>query len=251
MNREAKTMKTILKSTSLILILCMLISFAGCNSERKISEQEAVGLWTSTENKYLSNYGGMCRHKLVFKEDGTYTSSLLTVSDNKLVSTEHGTWVIEDGVLVVEIKQLTTTNFPYTSTITYAYDGKNLANGVWTFEKQDYESSDDSDNSGGSTSGGSTKPSITREQAISYAKNDLNVQDKIVKLYGLKFYYRPEWGTITATKDRNGNWDVVLQGTISGYTDDYKTEFLYKKKFEVDVTVYSSGYVSSGWVSKG
>lgn len=251
MNRESKTMKTILKSSSLILILCMLISFAGCNSERKISEQETIGMWTSTENKYLSHYGGMCRHKLVFKEDGTFTSSILTVSDNKLVSTEHGTWVIEDGVIVVEIKHLSTTNFPYTSTMKYAYDGKNLTNGAWTFEKQDYESSDDSDNSGGSTSGGSTKPSITREQAISYAKNNLNIQYKIVNLYGLKFYYKPEWGTATATKDRYGDWDVVLKGTISGYADDYKTEFLYKKKFKVEVTVYSSGQVGSGYVSRG
>ena len=99
-------------------------------------------------------------------------------------------------------------------------------------------------------SGESTTTSITRSQAISYAKSSSTVQNKIAKLYNLKFYYTPDWGTTTATEQSNGDWEVVIKGTISGYTDDYKTNFVYNNKFTVIVTVYSFGYVGSVYASK-
>lgn len=108
-----------------------------------------------------------------------------------------------------------------------------------------YDSSYDSEYSGGSTT-----TSITRSQAISYAKNSSTVQNKIANLYGLKFYYTPDWGIATATKQSNGDWEVVIKGNISGYTDDYKTDYVYDKKFTVTVTVYSFGYVGSVYASK-
>ena len=52
------------------------------------------------------------------------------------MSTEYGTWVIEKGEIVVSTKRLSTTNFPYTTTSTYTYDGKNLKNDIWTYEKK-------------------------------------------------------------------------------------------------------------------
>ena len=65
----------------------------------------------------------------------------------------------------------------------------------------------------------------------------------------MKFFYTPDWGTITAEENYSGGWDVVLKGTISGYTDDYKTDFEYDQKFTAKVTVSSSGYVSYVYVS--
>ena len=121
---------------------------------------------------------------------------------------------------------------------------------IWGFagcsnNSYNYDSSYDSDYSGGSTT-----TSITRSQAISYAKSSSTVQNKIASLYGLKFYYTPNWGTTTAAKQSNGDWEVLIKGTISGYTDDYKTDFVYNKKFTVTVTVYSFGYVGSVYASK-
>ena len=66
----------------------------------------------------------------------------------------------------------------------------------------------------------------------------------------MKFYYTPDWGTCDA-RHVAGEWDVTLKGKISGYTDDYKEDFIYDKTFSVQVTVsqYGSieyvGYVSS------
>lgn len=121
---------------------------------------------------------------------------------------------------------------------------------IWGFvdcsnNNYNYDSSYDSDYSGGSTT-----TSITRSQAISYAKSSSTVQNKIANLYGLKFYYTPNWGTTTATKQSNGDWEVVIKGTISGYTDDYKTDYVSDKKFTVTVTVYSFGYVGSAYALK-
>lgn len=135
MYSKSKAMKIILKSSSLILILCMLISLVGC--KRNISEQEAVGAWWSVEDQYLSHYKKVCCERLLFKDDGTYVSVLISIGDNELMSTEYGTWVIEKGEIVVSTTRLSTTNLPYTTTSTYAYDGKNLKNGVWTYEKKD------------------------------------------------------------------------------------------------------------------
>lgn len=92
--------------------------------------------------------------------------------------------------------------------------------------------------------------SISESKAISIAKQSSYVQNKIAKEYGMKFFYTPDWGTVTAT-DQYSGWEVVLKGTISGYTDDYKSDFIYDKKFTAKVTMSNSGVVSSVYVSRG
>jgi roadblock/LC7 domain-containing protein len=91
---------------------------------------------------------------------------------------------------------------------------------------------------------------MTKSEAISIAKESSTVQNKIAAAYGMKFFYTPDWGTVTATEYSGGSWEVVLKGTISGYTDDYKTDFEYDKKFTAKVTVGSSGYVGYVYVTK-
>lgn len=135
MYSKSKATKILLNTSNLILILCMLISFVGC--KRNISEQKAVGAWWSVEDQYLSHYKNVCCQRLLFKDDGTYVSVLISIEDNEVLSTEYGTWVIEKGEIVVSTTHLSTTNFPYTATSTYTYDGKNLKNGIWTYEKKD------------------------------------------------------------------------------------------------------------------
>ena len=76
------------------------------------------------------------------------------------------------------------------------------------------------------------------------------VQKKIADCWDMKFFYTPEWGTCTAEKKYNGDWEVVLKGNISGYTDDYKDDFIYNKKFKAKVTVSPTGKVSYVSVSR-
>lgn len=91
---------------------------------------------------------------------------------------------------------------------------------------------------------------ITKSEAISIAKESSTVQNKIAAAYGMKFFYTPDWGTVTATENSDGSWKVVLKGTISGYTDDYKSDYEYDKKFTATVSISSSGRVGSVYVSK-
>ena len=76
--------------------------------------------------------------------------------------------------------------------------------------------------------------SINESKAISIAKESSKVQKKIADCWDMKFFYTPEWGTCTAEKKYNGDWEVVLKGNISGYTDDYKDDFIYDKKFPLN-----------------
>ncbi len=89
-----------------------------------------------------------------------------------------------------------------------------------------------------------TPSTISKSTAISKAQSSKTVQNAIADKYGMKFYYTPDWGTCTATKSGDG-WKVTLKGNISGYTDDYKSNFIYDKKFTATVTVSGTGYVSS------
>ena len=91
--------------------------------------------------------------------------------------------------------------------------------------------------------------SITKSEAISIAKGSSEVHNEIAKKFGMKFFYVPDWGTVTAEEEYGGSWKVTLKGTISGYTDDYKSDFEYDKKFTAYVTVSTSGYVGSIYVS--
>lgn len=93
--------------------------------------------------------------------------------------------------------------------------------------------------------------SMTESEAIAAVKNYRSTSQEIADLYGLKFYYTPDYGTCTATKSYSGDsWSVTLKGTISGYTDDYKSNFVYDKKFTVKASVSSTGSVYSVYASK-
>lgn len=95
----------------------------------------------------------------------------------------------------------------------------------------------------------STINTISESEAISIAKKSSKVQNKIADYWDMKFFYTPDWGTCTARKV-GGDWDVTLKGNISGYTDDYKKDFIYDKTFKVTVTVSSSGNITYvGYVS--
>ena len=95
----------------------------------------------------------------------------------------------------------------------------------------------------------STITTISESEAISIAKQSSKVQNKIADYWDMKFFYTPDWGTCTARKV-GGDWDVTLKGNISGYTDDYKKDFIYDKTFKVTVTVSSSGNITYvGYVS--
>lgn len=89
---------------------------------------------------------------------------------------------------------------------------------------------------------------ISESEAISIAKNSSKVQNKIAEYWDLKFYYTPDWGTCKASKV-SGKWEVVLKGNISGYTDDYKKDFIYDKSFKITVYVYEDGSVTPKYIS--
>ena len=85
---------------------------------------------------------------------------------------------------------------------------------------------------------------MSESEAISKAKNSREVQNKIADKVGFEFYSTPDWGSCTAKKDYNGGYTVTLKGNISGYTDEYKTDFEYDKKFTAKVTVSSTGSIT-------
>ena len=91
---------------------------------------------------------------------------------------------------------------------------------------------------------------MTSYRAISIAKNNYLVQMDILDCWGLEFAYEPNWGSCTAEQDADGKWIVTLKGTISGYTDEYKKNFISNKAFEATVWVNSEGDVKYSSVDK-
>lgn len=89
---------------------------------------------------------------------------------------------------------------------------------------------------------------ITKEEAISIAKKSSKVQNEIANEKNLEFFYTPDWGSATAEK-RGDGWLVVLKGTISGYTDEYKSDFEYDLKFTAKILMDSSGYIKDIYVT--
>ncbi len=85
--------------------------------------------------------------------------------------------------------------------------------------------------------------------AVAIAKNSSYVQNQIASKYGLEIFYTPEWGTCTYDSNDSGTWNVTLKGTISGYTDEYKSDFEWDLKFTAYVTVSSKGNVLTVRVS--
>ena len=91
---------------------------------------------------------------------------------------------------------------------------------------------------------------MTSYRAISIAKNDYWVQNRILDCWNLEFAYEPNWGSCTAEQDADGTWIVTLKGNISGYTDEYKKNFISNKAFESTVKVNSEGEVKYTSVDK-
>ena len=85
------------------------------------------------------------------------------------------------------------------------------------------------------------KKEITQSEAISLAKNDDTVNYFIGFTNFLEFY-SISWGTCTAERNDDG-WTVYLKGNVSGYTDEYKTNYKSKEKFSIKVKVSFDGYV--------
>ncbi len=101
------------------------------------------------------------------------------------------------------------------------------------------------------SSSSDSKDKISNEsKAIQAVKDDLRTKYGIANLYGLEYYQSPQYTTCTAQKD-GSSWAVTLKGTINGYTDEYRTDFVSKKKFVVEATVTFSGTVIIESIKKG
>ncbi len=83
----------------------------------------------------------------------------------------------------------------------------------------------------------------TESQAIDAAKNCWWMADEIADRHFLEFYYDPEYGRCTA-EENTYSWTVTLRGTISGYKDSYKSDFVYGQKFTVIVSVPEDGEIT-------
>lgn len=94
-----------------------------------------------------------------------------------------------------------------------------------------------------------TEKMITMSEAIQLAQDDDFVGYSIANLYFLK-HYSISWGTCTAELTEDGNWTVKLKGNVSGYTDDYKTNYKSRESFSATVEVSSKGYVGLPNVKK-
>lgn len=86
------------------------------------------------------------------------------------------------------------------------------------------------------------KSEITQHQALLTAKESDYVYKIIADCYGLKSFYKPDYTSCSAIKDGD-LWNITLKGTISGYTDIYKGEYLCDKNFSIKVTVDINGNV--------
>lgn len=99
------------------------------------------------------------------------------------------------------------------------------------------------------------EPAITTEsQAISAVKNDgysdYNITAQaIARKLGFNQFYDPDYGVCEAEQNSDGSWSVTLNGSMSGYTDEYHSEF-EKMKFKVTAEVSPDGEVSSTSVVK-
>ena len=81
----------------------------------------------------------------------------------------------------------------------------------------------------------------TKSDAIEYAKSF--AKNYIVSELGFKQAYEPDYGVCDATQNSDGSWDVTLRGEMSGYTDEYRSEF-ETSKFEFSTEVEPDGNYS-------
>ena len=99
------------------------------------------------------------------------------------------------------------------------------------------------------------EPIITTEsQAIAAVKNegydDYNVAEQaIARKLGFNQFYSPDYGVCEAEQQNDGSWEVTLNGSMSGYNDEYHSDF-DTMKFTLTATVTSDGRVRSETVIK-
>ncbi|MBQ8718747.1 MAG: hypothetical protein IJ112_01115 [Oscillospiraceae bacterium] len=95
---------------------------------------------------------------------------------------------------------------------------------------------------------------ITSTQAINAVKNNkvgsVNwTEQKIAGALGFKQFASPDYGTTDAEQNSDGSWTVVLKGSMSGYTDDYRSDY-DRMKFELEATVsYVDGDIDVDYVN--
>lgn len=85
---------------------------------------------------------------------------------------------------------------------------------------------------------------ITKSEAIALAQESSKVESVIANKCGILFPYSPDYGTCTAD-DCGDYYYVYLKGNISGYTDEYKSNYVYDEVFSAKVRVDKDGYVGA------
>lgn len=91
------------------------------------------------------------------------------------------------------------------------------------------------------------KKTVTLEEAIILAKKDSTIQNKLAQRFDLVFYAPPSWGLCDGkidTEQVTPCYKLTLMGTISGYTDSYKTDLSYGNKFKIVAWVSIYGEVA-------
>lgn len=86
---------------------------------------------------------------------------------------------------------------------------------------------------------------ITESEAVDAVKNDVfggtnMTEQSICSALGFKQFYTPDYGTYDAVQNENGTWEITLRGSMSGYVDDYHSEY-ETKRFELVATARYSG----------
>ncbi len=100
-----------------------------------------------------------------------------------------------------------------------------------------------SENNSSDSSSSSSPKILTSSDAIKTIQTMRGLEYKVgLSKPVYKSYNPPVFGTCTADKRPDGSWDVVLNGTMTGYTDDYKDEF-HKKRFTATAIVEEDGTV--------
>ena len=75
-------------------------------------------------------------------------------------------------------------------------------------------------------------------EAIQEAKEKQLTQYSIATQAGIKISPRIDWGTCTAVRnEEDTGWNVTLKGNVSGYRDDYKTDYISSKAFTYEVFI--------------